>query len=520
MDLSSHLLAISPVLALVLWYTLRRVREHRYKTEKGLSAPEPSGALPLIGHLHLLGAQKTLARTLGAMADKYGPIFRFRLGKHPTVVVCNAEAIKECFTVNDRILSSRSRASQVEYLGYNFASFAFAKGPLWREMRKIVTIQLLSSHRLKSLRQVQISEVNTFIKDLYLLGNNNKQGSTKIVISECFERMILNIITRMISGKRYFSNATAENEGKRIRKLMKEFSYVGGVFVHSDYIPFLGWMKNFLGSVKDLKRVSREMDSLMESWIQEHKLKRLESTENSNKMDFIDVLLSLLDDSLFGYSRETIIKATVTSLIIAGSDTTSITLTWILSNLLNNRRSLQLAQEELDLKVGKERWAEDSDIGKLVYIQAIVKETLRLYPAAPISVPHEATEDCYIAGYHIPKGTRLFPNLWKLHRDPNMWSNPDEFMPERFLTDKANVDVSGQHFEFIPFGSGRRSCPGITFALQMIHLTVARLLQGFDMETPTGGPVDMTEAAGFTLPKETPLEIQIIPRLSPELYEC
>ncbi|CAK7328262.1 unnamed protein product [Dovyalis caffra] len=503
---------------------LARVREYRYKTEKGLQVPEPSGALPLIGHLHLLGGQKTLARTLGAMADKYGPIFTIRMGKHRIVVVTDPEAVKECFTTNDRILSSRPRSSHGEYLSYNYAAFGFANsGPFWREMRKIAAIQLLSSHRLKSLRHVQVSEVNTLIKDMYLLGKSNKQVSSKIVISECFERMTINMITRMIAGKRYFSSAKTENEeeGKRIGKLMKEFMYISGVFVPSDLIPFLGWMNKFLGSVKTMKRLSRELDSLMESWIQEHKLKRHESIDGSNKTeDFIDVMLSLLDNNMFGYSRETIIKATAMTLIIAGAETTSIALTWILSNLLNNRRSLQLAQEELDLKVGRERWVEDSDIGNLVYIQAIIKETLRLYPPGPLSVPHEATEDCCIAGYHVPKGTRLFVNLWKLHRDPNTWSNPDEYLPERFLTEQANVDVLGQHFELIPFGSGRRSCPGITFALQAMHLTLARLLQGFDMKTPTDGPVDMTEGLAITLPKATPLEIHVIPRLSPELYEC
>ena len=135
------------------------------------------------------------------------------------------------------------------------------------------------------------------------------------------------------------------------------------------------------------------------------------------------------------------------------------------------------AQEELDLKVGRDRWVEQSDIQNLVYLKAIVKETLRLYTTAPLSVPHEAMEDCHVGGYHIPKGTRLLVNAWKLHRDPAVWSNPEEFQPERFLTSHATIDVVGQHFELIPFGSGRRSCPGINLALQMLHLTIARLLQ-------------------------------------------
>ena len=129
---------------------------------------------------------------------------------------------------------------------------------------------------------------------------------------------------------------------------------------------------------------------------------------------------------------------------------------------------------------------EDTDLKNLVYLQAIVKETLRLYPPAPLAIPHEAMEDCKVGGFHIPKGTLLFVNLWKLHRDPSVWSDPEAFFPERFLTSQAGVEASGQHFEFIPFGFGRA---GITFAFQ---LTLARLIQGFKLRTPLDEAVDMT----------------------------
>ncbi|CAK9180595.1 unnamed protein product [Ilex paraguariensis] len=179
---------------------------------------------------------------------------------------------------------------------------------------------------------------------------------------------------------------------------------------------------------------------------------------------------------------------------------------------------MKRAQEEIEIKVGKNKWVEESDINNLVYLQAIVKETLRLYPPGPLSVPHEAMEDCNVGGYHIPKGTRLLVNVWKLHRDPRIWSDPETFMPERFLTNHTEVDVGGQQFEYTPFGSGRRSCPGMTFAMQVTHLTLARLLQGFDFKTPADAPVDMTEGLGITLPKATPVHVLITPRLSSELY--
>ena len=205
---------------------------------------------------------------------------------------------------------------------------------------------------------------------------------------------------------------------------------------------------------------------------------------------------------------------------MAGSESTSLHLTWLLSILLNNKHALKQAQEELDLKVGKERWVDDQNIKDLVYLyQAIVKETLHLYSLAPLSAPHEAMEDCHVCGYYVPKGTRIFVNLWKLHRDPRVWDNPDKFLPERFLTKHANIDASGQHFEFVPFGFGKRSCLGYTLVLQVSHLTLARFLQGFEFMTPSNMPIDMTEGLGLSLPKATPLEVLLTQRLALELYQ-
>lgn len=206
-------------------------------------------------------------------------------------------------------------------------------------------------------------------------------------------------------------------------------------------------------------------------------------------------------------------------LIAGATDTTTVTLTWALSLLLNNRHALKKVQDELDEHVGKERLANESDISKLVYLQAAVKETMRLYAAGPLSGPREFTEDCTLGGYHIKAGTRMILNLWKLHRDPRVWSNPLEFKPERFLTTHKAVDVKGQHFELLPFGGGRRSCPGISFGLQMTHLALAALLQAFEVTTPSNAHVDMSATFGLTIIKTTPLEVLAKPRLSPSLYQ-
>lgn len=206
-------------------------------------------------------------------------------------------------------------------------------------------------------------------------------------------------------------------------------------------------------------------------------------------------------------------------MISGGTDTTTVTLTWALSLLLNNPHALRKAQEELDVHVGRERLVNEADINKLIYLQAIVKETLRVYPPGPLSGPREAAEDCTVGGYQVKKGTRVIVNLWKIQTDPRVWPYPLEFKPERFLTTHKDIDVKGQNFELIPFASGRRACPGISFALQMLHFTLASLIHAFEMSTPSNAPVDMTASFGLTNIKSTPLDVVLKPRLPLNLYE-
>ncbi|KAJ9692887.1 hypothetical protein PVL29_011811 [Vitis rotundifolia] len=518
MDTLSQLVAISGILGLVLLYGVWRVMTLAGKS-KGRSAPEPSGAWPFLGHLPLLRGQTPIFRTLGAMADKHGPVFMIRLGVHRALVVSSREAVKECFTTNDKAFASRPSSSAGKILGYNHAGFGFAPyGALWREMRKLSMMEILSARRLDVLKHVQISELDLSIKDLYSLGKGSDWvHPVKVVMSEWFQHLCFNIVLKMIAGKRYFNTSGHGNEeARRAIATIQKLLSLAGAFVLSDAIPGVEWMdsQGYLGS---MKRVAKEVDSLVGGWVEEHEMRF--NSEGSKRQDFIDVMLSVLEDtSMFGHSRETVIKATVTTLMLGGTDTVSTTSTWLLSALLNNKHALKRAQEELDLKVGRGRWVEESDIPNLLYLQAFIKETLRLYTAVPLSVPHEAMEDCHVAGYHIPKGTRLFVNAWKLHRDPSVWSDPEDFQPEKFLTTHADLDVLGQHFELIPFGSGRRSCPGITMALKLLPLVIGRLLQGFDLSTPLNAPVDMREGLGVTLAKLTPLEVMLTPRLPSQFY--
>ncbi|MED6218268.1 hypothetical protein PIB30_025190 [Stylosanthes scabra] len=499
-----------------------------FRSRRGAKEPPlAAGAWPIIGHLWLFTGSQPPQITLGAMADKYGAIFRIKIGSQRAVVINNWETAKECFTTNDVALLSRPRVVAVEHLTYNQAILSFAPyGHYWREMRRIANQELLSTRRIELSSHLRVSELESSIKALYKLwaekhnNENENSGYVAVEMKKWFGELMLNIVLRVVAGKRFFVGGSDEEEAERFLKTMREFMRQLGLFVVGDAVPWLRWM-DLGGHEKAMKETAKEMDAIMVEWLEEHRRKRANSDHQDagGDQDFMDVMLSIIDGTqLGGFDSDTIVKATTWILMGGSIDTASATLVWIISCMLNNKATIEQAQTELDIHVGRERIVKETDISKLVYIQAIVKETLRLYPTAIFSGPREFSDDCFVNGYYIPKGTQLITNLWKIHTDPSIWSDPLEFKPERFLTTHKDVDVRGNHFELMPFGSGRRMCPGLSFALPMIHLTVATFLQCFEISKPSDEPIDMTEIFGLTTMKATPLDVLIKPRLSSRLY--
>lgn len=195
------------------------------------------------------------------------------------------------------------------------------------------------------------------------------------------------------------------------------------------------------------------------------------------------------------------------------------TVEWAISELLKKPEIFKKATEELDRVIGRERWVEEKDIVNLPFVDAIAKETMRLHPVAPMLVPRLAREDCRVAGYDIPEGTRILVSVWTIGRDPNLWENPDEFCPERFIG--KDIDVKGQDFELLPFGSGRRMCPGYSLGIKVIHSTLANLLHGFTWRLPDGIKIEdlnMEEIFGLSTPKKFPLVVVPVPRLPAHVY--
>ncbi|KAG1354991.1 Cytochrome P450 82C4 [Cocos nucifera] len=455
------------------------------------------------------------------MADKYGPVFMLHLGARRTLVVNSWESAKECLATNDKVFATRPGNAAGKHLGYNYAMVGFAPyGSYWRSVRKIIMVELLSNARLETLKHFRSMEMDTCIRELYELWLRNDRRPVKVEMKQWLGGLAYNIVVRVVAGKRYFGSGTGSDEAWRFRKAINRIFGLLDAFVASDVFPCLKWMDCW-GHETAMKNTAREVDSIMAGLLEEHRRRRLSGKATGGAQDFMDVMLSIVEDAEFSeMDVDTVIKATSLALVMGGTDTTTTSLAWTLALLVKNPQGLKKAQDEIDGVVGKDRHVEESDVKNLVYLQAIVKEVFRLYPPAELLVEHEATADCRIGGYNIAAGTRLRVNVWKLQRDPLVWSEPNEFRPERFLSaPHAGVDVRGQHFELIPFGSGRRSCPGISFALQVMHLTLARLIQGFELETPGGGPLEMADDLGLPYPNTTPLEVLLRPRLADMLYE-
>ncbi|KAE8735865.1 Detected protein of confused Function [Hibiscus syriacus] len=416
------------------------------------------------------------------------------------------EMAKELLTVHDKAFATRPSLSASKLLGYNYAMFGFAPyGDYWREMRKITTLELLSNHRLdmSNFKQTRASEVQIGIKDLYNTWTTKcgEQGSVLVDMKQWFADLTHNLAFRIVVGKRYYGDTANSNEGeaRQCQKSIKEYFHLFGTFILSDAIPFLWWL-DLGGHKKSMKRVAKELDVFVQTWLDEHKQKRVSVGERKEDQDFMDVMLTITEDAKlngFDVDADTITKATCLNLILGAADSNMVPLIWGLALLLNNRHALKKAKEELATHVGKDRHVEESDIKNLVYLQAIVKETLRLYPPSPILALRAAMEECTLSnGYHVTPGTRLLLNAWQIQHDDRVWTDPDEFKPR-----------------------GRRACSGVSLALQVIHLSMASVLHCFDIDTPGGQPVDMTESASLANVKATPLKVLLKPCLSPELYQ-
>ncbi|KAH7567480.1 hypothetical protein JRO89_XS07G0080000 [Xanthoceras sorbifolium] len=396
------------------------------------------------------------AQPLEALCKPRQPLINHLLAFRNVLLISSPSAVEEAFSKNDVAFANRPRLLVGKYLNYNYTTVGAAPyGQHWRNLRRLTALEIFSTSRLNTFLSIRRDEVRLLVKNLH---ESSSHSFTRVEMKSKLSELSFNVIMRMVAGKRYFGVKADNEEAKRFRDITKEIFEIGGASPE-DFIPALRWW-NYKSIEKRMKIVQKKADSFMQSLIDEQRTRRNGPVDEGEKTKtMIDSMLSL-QESDPNYYTDDIIKGIILTLLSAGTDTSAGTMEWAMSLLLNHPAVLKKARAELDNYVGNERLADESDLAKIPYIQSIVNETLRLYPAAPLLVPHESSEDTTIGGYYVPRQTMLMVNAWAIHRDPKVWDDPTSFKPERFEGLKGESEA----YKFIPFGLGRRACPGAGLA--------------------------------------------------------
>ncbi|KAE8654189.1 Cytochrome P450 71D10 [Hibiscus syriacus] len=443
-----------PFITLVFLFMVTRiVSKTKPKNSIVRNLPPGPWKLPLIGNMHQL-VSALPHQTLRDLANKYGALMQLQLGQVPTIVVSSAEIAKEIMKTHDLIFSQRPYVLAAQIMAYNSTAIIFTPyGNYWRQMRKICMMELLGANRVQSFQSIREEE------------------------------------------------------------LVK----LAGGFCLSDMYPSSEFLKLISGMRIKLNKLHRASDKILENIVNEHKDKRNQTGGgggcNDEQEDLVDVLLKIQQqgDLEFPLTNDNI-KAVIQDVFGAGSETSATVVEWTMSELLKNPELLRKAQTEVRQVFADKKGAvvNESRIQELKFLKSVVKETLRLHPPGPLLVPRECSEDCMIKGYEVPAKTKVIINAWAIGRDPSYWEEAEKFDPERFM--KSSIDFRGTNFAYIPFGAGRRICPGITYALPNIELPLANLLYHFNWELPNGlrgQDLDMTES--FALAVKRKNDLYLIP---------
>ncbi|KAI3910108.1 hypothetical protein MKW98_014493 [Papaver atlanticum] len=408
--------------------------------------PPTPPALPIIGHLHLIN--KPLHKSLKDLSDRYGPVLLLRLGTQSVLALSSLSSIEECLTKNDVIFANRPPLVAAKHLGYNYKSVEWSPyGPNWINLRRVMNMYMFSSSSLQTTSNIRNEEVQYTMHQLY-------QRSLSSSSLDIFHEVDLKSIGKTYNGDKKWN----------FDSLIRE-CFLPKTLVHTvDFLPVLQWI-DYQGTEKKLKQVRKNKDAFLDELIQEY-LKSSGRADNdvderkTEHKSLIEVLMSLQQDEPETYIHE-VVKGILGAVFMAGIETSRATMVAAISLLVKNPEALTKLRDEIDFHVGEGRFISDSDLPKLPYLQCVIQESLRLHPPAPIPAPHISSQDCTIAGYHIPRGTMLLLNAWAIQRDP------------KCVMKEGKMDG----FRWIPFGAGRRGCPGSGMAFRVTSLAIGGLIQ-------------------------------------------
>ncbi|KAL6647415.1 hypothetical protein ACP70R_014852 [Stipagrostis hirtigluma subsp. patula] len=487
-----------PMLAVSLLYYYHHLNTRLRLSVTGRWPPGPR-PIPLIGNLLDL-RHGNLHHTLAHLARVHGPVMRLKLGLTTAVVVSTRDAAREAFTRHDRRLAARAVPDTARALGFSDRSMIWlpSADPTWKTLRGIVATHLFSPRSLAATRGVRERKARDLVR--YLRGRVGQE----VDVGQAVYGGVLNLVSSVLFSVDVVDVGAESAEG--LRHIVEELVELVARPNISDPFPCLRLL-----DLQGLRRwTAKHFEKLFQVFdgIIDRRLAEASSGDKHN--DFLNALLELM---FTGKMARDNVRAILADVFAAGSDTTAITVEWAMAELLRNPSIMAKVRSEIEGTLGGKETIEEPDAATMPYLQAVVKEAMRLHPVAPLLLPHQAVEDgVVINGYMVPKGCTVIFNSWAIMRDPAVWERPDEFVPGRFLDRAAEVDFRGKQFEFIPFGAGRRLCPGLHMAEHVMPLILSSLLHAFDWWLPDGMSAEQLDVSEkFTAANVLAVPLKAVP---------
>ncbi|KAH0930068.1 hypothetical protein HID58_015795 [Brassica napus] len=458
---------------------------------KKLNLPPGPIPIPIFGNWLQVGDDLN-HRNLVDYAKKFGDLFLLRMGQRNLVVVSSPNLTKEVLHTQGVEFGSRTRNVVFDIFTGKGQDMVFTVyGEHWRKMRRIMTVPFFTNKVVQRNREGWEFEAASVVEDV----KKNLDSATKgIVLRKRLQLMMYNNMFRIMFDRRFeseddplFLRLKALN-GERSR-LAQSFEYNYG-----DFIPILRpFLRGYLKICQDVK--DRRLSLFKKYFVEERK--QIASSKATGSEGLKCAIDHILDAQQKGEINEDNVLYIVENINVAAIETTLWSIEWGVAELVNHLEIQTKLRNEIDTVLGPGVQVTEPELHKLPYLQAVIKETLRLRMAIPLLVPHMNLNDAKLAGYDIPAESKILVNAWWLANNPNSWKKPEEFRPERFFEEEAHVEANGNDFRYVPFGVGRRSCPGIILALPILGITIGRLVQNFELLPPPGqSKVDTSEKGG------------------------
>ncbi|TVU16770.1 hypothetical protein EJB05_36925, partial [Eragrostis curvula] len=498
-------------LALVsLLVVLGKKRQHAAAHNGGLRLPPGPWQLPIIGSAHHMLGQLP-HRAMRDLARRHGPVMLLRVGEVATVVVSSREAAREVMKTHDTAFASRPLSPTLAAYSSGGRDIICAPyGDHWRQLRKIAVTELLSARRVLSFRRIRKEEVAAMLRAVAAESTTSSRAGAVLQMRGRLTALVSDITVRAVVGDRCRERDLFVRQVDTINQLVAGFNPV-------DLWPSSRLARFFSSAVRRVEECRETAFRILDGIIKEHLEKLQDKEADEAEEDLLDVLLKIQREGGLPIPLDMdVIKSVVLDIFAAGSETSSTVLEWTMAELIRNPKAMQRATAEVRGAFSARGTVTEQALGELRYLHLVVRETMRLHAPVPLLLPREAREHCRVLGYDVLPGTTVVVNAWALGRDERYWpGDPEEFRPERF-EEAGDVDFKGTDFELLPFGSGRRMCPGVAFGLAKVELTLASLLFHFDWEAPgvaNPAELDMTEAFGITARRKSGLLVRPILRV-------